>query len=152
MTSPRAPLAARVVPKALVAAALTTNLLTGCIRERPPQPSLLEQLARTHPITVEKNPEASAVVLTAAIQAGSAWDPLGMEGLAYQTARSLFPDARVEIADLDSKARSNEANLDVDLQIDREWVTLSVTCSPEQAIECARNWICLLYTSPSPRD
>lgn len=75
------------------------------------------------PVQVIERPEAGAetVSFAARIHAGSAFDPVGSEGLANLVAHALA-QAPIEVA------------------VDREWVALRLVCPGAEAIACARQF------------
>ncbi|MCO4744987.1 MAG: insulinase family protein [Proteobacteria bacterium] len=111
-------------------------LLLACAPKIDVGPTLAEVVEA--PATVVEMPDESAmgVYLQAAIASGSAWDPVGKEGLAALTARSLVSGGAGSHTGPELEALLYENGADLDLVVDKEWVTLRLGCHPDAVDTC----------------
>ena len=81
-------------------------------------------------------PGSPAVDLAAVIHAGSALDPVGSEGIAALTARAMAEAGAGERTADDLRAALLPTGNDLELVLDREWVSFRLRCHPDHASIC----------------
>ncbi|MEO0603474.1 MAG: hypothetical protein AAF211_18695, partial [Myxococcota bacterium] len=81
------------------------------------------------PVTVltEADPGAEEIRLSAMVRAGSGFDPIGREGLAWLVAHTLADD-------------------DLETAVDTEWVTFDMACPAPEATRCIERFVGALTT------
>lgn len=103
---------------------MTALLALACIKPTPPGPSPAEQREELHALVVQELPGSQVVYVQATIQAGSAADPIGQEGVAYLTARMLREGGVGARSGPEVDALLSEMAATVEVIVDKDLVTL----------------------------
>ena len=98
-------------------------LLLSCVHPTPVGPSLLEQLADLDGVVVQATEKSQLIYLQATIQAGSAYDPIGQEGVAWLTAQSMRQGGAGDRSAEEVDQLLYDLAADVDVIVDKELVT-----------------------------
>jgi zinc protease len=90
------------------------------------------------PVRIVQRPDATGpdVYFDAMIAAGSARDPIGREGLASLTARSMVEGGAASRSGAQIKEALYPTGNRIDQVIDREWVSFRLACHKDQASLC----------------
>ncbi|MCP4804226.1 MAG: insulinase family protein [Proteobacteria bacterium] len=98
-------------------------LMLACVHPTPPGPSPLEQLADLNGVVLQPTDGSQLVYLQATIQAGSAYDPIGQEGIAWLTAESMRQGGAGDRTSEEVDQLLYELAADIDVVVDKELVT-----------------------------
>ncbi len=110
--------------------------LLACPPKVAPGPAANQVAQQPVRVLQERDTAAPNVYLQAMVRAGSAYDRTGEEGLAHLVAVSL---REAGAGDLDGAAFTEAlypTGNDLDVLVDREWVSLRLTCHTDQAELC----------------
>jgi zinc protease len=110
--------------------------LLACTRIDPgPVPVQVAQ----QPVSLLVQPVAGApnVYFAAMIAAGSAYDPLGQEGLAYLTASALVQAGAGSRSADQIRESLHPTGSAFEVLVDREWISLRLECHRDHAQQCA---------------
>lgn len=111
-------------------------LFAGCIPNIPRGGVPVEQAAALPAAVVLREPDAADVYFSAAVSAGSAWDPPGQEGIAALTARAMVEGgAAGRDADAVRDAQYLVGNT-IEVLADKDQVTFRLRCHRDQAALC----------------
>lgn len=114
----------------------TLLLVAGCAPKIDLGSTLEERLTAPIELIEMADEQAMGTYLQVAVHAGSAFDPVGSEGLAALTARSLARGGAGELSSAELEAELYRHGIGLELIVDREWVTLRMACVPEVAERC----------------
>ncbi len=111
-------------------------LVTGCVPHLDPGPiPALEAQAPVSVVTLD--PDGGQVVhMQAMVRAGSAFDPIGSEGLAHLTARSIIEAGAGERDSDQVRAALYPTGNQFGLVVSREWVSVRLECHVDHAELC----------------
>lgn len=112
-------------------------LLLGACKPLPPRGNVATDLAAALPrLVLLTDPTAADVYFSATLAAGSAFDPVGQEGLAALTARSMV-DSGAGSRDADALREAlYVAGASLEVVVDKEWVTVRLRCHRDMADTC----------------
>lgn len=90
------------------------------------------------PVQVVSRPDPTGpnVYFQAIVHAGSAFDPVGREGLANLTARSMLEAGAGERTGQQLKEALYPTGSEIRQVVDREWVSFRLTCHKDHAAQC----------------
>lgn len=90
------------------------------------------------PVRLVTLPDASSpnVYFQAIVAAGSAWDPIGQEGVAYVAARSMIEAGADDRSGAALKDTLYPTGNDIHAVVDVEWVSFRLTCHRDHAALC----------------
>lgn len=119
--------------------------LLGCGPRIDAGPVPVVRAAR--PVEVLARPAPGAEVhFVAVVEAGSAYDPPGAEGLALLTAHAAVLGATERPSGPTADGRAPLLPPDFEVHVDRERVTLTLRCSSARQAECAERFAAVLAT------
>ena len=111
-------------------------MLLGCAPKYDPGSIPVDEARAPVDMVTQLDSEAPNVYLQAMVRAGSASDRPGREGLAALTARALTEGGAGERTADDVRNALYPLGTSFDLRVDREWVTLRLTCHRDHASTC----------------
>ena len=109
------------------------TLLLSCIHGPPAGPTPLEELALIDEVVLQKTEGSQLIYLQATVQAGSAYDPVGQEGIAWLTAQSMRQGGAGELAPDEVDALLYELAADIDVVVDKDLVSFRGKALAEDA-------------------
>ena len=124
-------------------------LLSACAPKVDPGPVVAEVLQAPVHVLTAPVADSDTLHLTATIDAGAAYDPIGYEGLAHLVGQALRTERLTA-----TKARTNTpettdgAHLDVTLKVELGVVELSLQCPANEAPMCIQHFTTML-TKPT---
>jgi zinc protease len=94
-------------------------------------------------VSILQLPDATSpnVYFQATIAAGSAWDPVGKEGLAQMVAKGLIDAGAGDRSSIEVRDALYPTGNGFDLVVDREWVNLRLRCHSDHQSLCAEMFI-----------
>ncbi len=123
--------------QALLAVAILAGPRPLCSPKIPRGPVAVEVAQQPAALRLQEDSTAPNVYFQAVIDAGSAHDPVGKEGLAHLVARSLV-EAGTEAMTPDEVAQTlYPLGTSFDVVVAREFVSVRLTCHRDVASECA---------------
>lgn len=111
-------------------------VLLGCGPRIQPGPAAVAQAADPVRVVTRHDPASPNVYFQAVIAAGSAYDPVGQEGLAALAARSLVEAGAGDRSGLEVADALFPTGNEIEQVVDREWVSLRLTCHRDHAELC----------------
>jgi len=119
----------------------------GCVPHIDRGPISAEVGMRPVPLLELPDPSSPNIYLQALIKAGSAYDPVGQEGLAHLTASSLVEGGAGEHTADELRAILHPTGNFFSTHVDREFVSLRLRCHKDHAALCVGAFVDVL-TSP----
>lgn len=108
----------------------------GCAPKIPVGPIAVEEARQPARLVELADPSSPNVYLQAEIAAGSAWDPVGREGLAALVAQSLIDAGAGGRSSTEVRDALYPTGNDFDLVVDREHVSVRLRCHRDHAELC----------------
>ena len=97
--------------------------LLSCIHGPPGGPSPLEELTHLDAVVVQPTEGSGLVYVQATVQAGSAYDPVGQEGVAWLTAQSMRQGGAGDLSPEEVDALLYQLAADIEVIVDKDLVT-----------------------------
>jgi zinc protease len=116
--------------------ALLVFLITACVPRIETGPSAVAEAQAPVRLVTLPDPGSPNVYFQAIVAAGSARDPVGREGLAWLTARSMSEGGAGTRSGQALKEALFPTGNDIEQVIDREWVSFRLTCHRDHAPLC----------------
>ncbi|MBW1881078.1 MAG: insulinase family protein, partial [Deltaproteobacteria bacterium] len=111
-------------------------LLAACVPHVEAGPSVVAKAQAPVRLVTLPDPGSPNVYLQAIAAAGSARDPVGQEGLAWLTARSMVEAGAGTRSGQTLKEALYPTGNEIEQVIDREWVSFRLTCHRDHASLC----------------
>ena len=112
--------------------------LIGCVPRVDPGPAVAVEITRPVHLLQVPDPSSPNIYLQAMVAAGSAYDPIGQEGLAHLTARAMVAGGAGDLPPSALReALFPTGNEEIELIVDKEWVSVRLTCHRDHAALCA---------------
>jgi zinc protease len=108
-------------------------LLLACIHPTPPGPSPIERLQDLDAVVLQPAQGSQIVYLQATVRAGSAYDPVGQEGLAWLTAQMLRQGGAGERSPEQVDALLYDLAAELEVVVDKDLVTVRGKALAEDA-------------------
>ena len=107
--------------------------LLSCIHGPPEGPSPIEQLSALDAVVLQPTSGSRLIYLQATVQAGSAYDPMGQEGVAWLTAQSMRQGGAGELDPEAVDALLYELAAEIEVVVDKDLVSFRGVALAEDA-------------------